>query len=29
MQFKDDEKLKFKKLLVDIFPNITIEQIFF
>ena len=29
MQFKDNEKLKFKKLLVDIFPNITIEQIFF
>lgn len=29
VKFKDEEKIKFKKLLVNIFPNITIEQIFF
>ena len=29
VKFKDDEKIKFKKLLVKIFPNISIEQIFF
>jgi DNA-binding XRE family transcriptional regulator len=27
--FSDDEKMKFKKLLLPLFPNITLEDIFF
>ena len=28
-RFKDAEKMEFKKLLLPLFPNITIEDIFF
>lgn len=28
-EFKDNEKLKFKELLIPFFPDITLEEIFF
>lgn len=28
-EFKDNEKLKFKELLIPFFPEITLEEIFF
>ncbi|MGF2189604.1 helix-turn-helix transcriptional regulator [Vagococcus fluvialis] len=29
VSFSDNEKIKFKELLVPLFPNISIDQIFF